>query len=350
MSDANPLRLGKWLEGTGPDADVVISARIRIARNIAGYALKARLDEAGERQLCDVTESKLRDSEFGRNCEFLHLDELDPIARLVLVERHVISLEHANASGRRTVVKNDAETVAVMVNEEDHLRIQAIRSGLRLDEAFDEAMAVHRDFERVLPFVFHPRFGYLTSCPTNVGTGLRISVMLHLPALVYTKQIDKFFNAVAKMNLAVRGFYGEGTKALSDFYQVSNQVTLGKTPRMLLDAVKQILPKIIEFERAVRRQILDAEATSMEDKLWRAYGVLRHARSMSSEEAFELLSLLRMGVHAQVFKDLDIQKVNQLFMLVQPGHLQAWQGGASIESAKRDVLRASLIRERMMGG
>lgn len=347
MDDATPLRLGTWLEGGGPDSDVVISARIRIARNVVGYPLKARLDDKGERQLCDETEAKLRGSVFGRTCEFLHLDELDPIQRQVLVERHVISLEHANATGRRTVVKNAAESVAVMVNEEDHLRIQALRSGLRLDEAFDEAMAVHSDFERILPFVFHPRFGYLTSCPTNVGTGLRISVMLHLPALVYTKQIDKFFNAVAKMNLAVRGFYGEGTKALSDFYQVSNQVTLGKTPRLLLDAVKQILPKIIEFERAVRRQILDSDTTTMEDKLWRAYGVLRHARTMSSEEAFELLSLLRMGVHAGIFEDLDLQKVNELFMLVQPGHLQSWHGGLSIEASKRDVLRARLIRERI---
>jgi protein arginine kinase len=349
MADSK-FEVGAWLADSGPDSDVVVSARTRIARNIVGYPLKARLTDRDEKQLCEATEAKIRDSEIGKAYLVRHLDQLDPIARLILAERHLISLEHSNASGRRSVVTDATESVAVMVNEEDHLRIQVIHAGQRLDDSFTTAMRVHGEFEKLLPFMFHRRFGYLTSCPTNVGTGMRLSVMLHLPALVFTKQIDKFFNAVAKMNLAVRGFYGEGTKALSDFYQVSNQVTLGKLPGSLLDSVKSILPRIIEFERAMRRQIFETERTQIEDKLWRAYGILRNARSMASEEAFELLSLLRMGVHARVFTDLDITRVNQLFMLVQPGHLQAHYGKGVLEPAKRDTVRADLIREWMGRG
>ncbi len=348
MPDEIPkVRLGRWLEGSGPDSDVVVSARIRVARNVQGFPLKARLTETDERALCDHLEGKLAESSLAKRLEVVRLDQIDPIARLVLVERHVISLEHANATGRRSVAKDSEESVAVMLNEEDHLRIQVIGAGQRVDGCFEEALRLHDEFATVLPFMFHSRFGYLTSCPTNVGTGMRISVMLHLPALVFTKQIDKFFNAVAKMNLAVRGFYGEGTKALSDFYQVSNQVTLGKSPAALLDSVKQILPKIVEFERAVRKQLLESDRVMMEDRLWRAYGTLKHARSISSEEAFELLSFARMGVHAHVYPDLDIQKINQLFMLVQPGHLQTLHGGSSLEPSKRDILRAACIRQSL---
>lgn len=344
---APEVRLGRWLEGTGPDSDIVISSRIRIARNVVGYPLKARLTPEKEQALCEHVEQRLAESKSSTPLRVTRLNEIDPIERLVLVERHVISVEHANATGRRSVVTNAEESAVLMVNEEDHLRLQWIAPGLALDESFGAAMTLHDSIADALPFVFHPRFGYLTSCPTNVGTGMRISVMLHLPALVFTKQIDKFFNAVSKMNLAVRGFYGEGTKALSDFYQVSNQVTLGKTPEGLLDSVRQILPKIISFEREVRRQILDSDRLLMEDKLWRSYGLLQHARSMTSEEAFELLSMVRMGVHANIFPKLDVQTVNQLFMLIQPGHLQSVHGGTQLEAGKRDVLRAQLIRQRM---
>jgi protein arginine kinase len=339
------VRVGPWLAGTGPESDIVLSSRVRIARNLAGFPLKARLGTEEEAKICDLVEERIEGSPLHAELAVTRIDELDPIDRTVWVERHLISLEHANATGRRSVVKNEAESVAVMVNEEDHVRIQAISSGLSLDESFANAQRIHAGFEELFRFVFHPRFGYLTSCPTNVGSGMRISVMLHLPALVFTKQIDKFFNAVAKMNLAVRGFYGEGTKALSDLYQISNQVTLGKTPEMLLDSVRQILPKVISFEREVRRQLFESDRLVVEDRLWRAYGTLRHARSMTSEEAFELLSIVRMGVHAEVFQDLDLTRINRLFMLVQPGHLQQVAGGGPLEAQHRDSLRATLIRQ-----
>jgi protein arginine kinase len=274
---------------------------------------------------------------------------MDEIQRLALVESHVISLEHANSPGEREVVRDPDGSLALMLNEEDHLRMQVIASGLALDSAFERATKFDATLQGVIEFAFHPRFGFLTSCPTNVGTGMRISVMLHLPALVFTKKIDKVFNSVAKMNLAVRGFYGEGTKALSDLYQISNQVTLGRAPETLLDDLRRVLPKIISLERDVRVQVLETGRIALEDRVCRALGILRSARSLSSEEAFELLSMVRMGVHLAILDELGIEVVNQLFMLSQPGHLQASQGGQPLEAAERDVVRARLIRDVLNG-
>lgn len=348
MRESDGPALGEWLRGEGPESDIVISSRIRLARNVIGFPLRARLADEDEGVLCrhlrDRIGSKLGVSEL----EYQDLSKISEIERLVLVERHLISLEHANADGDRFVGADQAGSVALMLNEEDHLRVQLLRSGLRIDELFEQSHVVSRGLEQVLDFAFHPRFGYLTSCPTNVGTGMRVSVMLHLPALASTKQIDKVFNAVSKMNLAVRGFYGEGTKALSDFYQISNQVTLGKAPDALLDEVRKALPKIIQFERSMRDQLLRGDRSSQFlDKIWRALGTLRHARTMRSEEAFELLSSVRMGVHCGVLTELDVDTVNELFMLIQPGHLQMSQGNRSLEAVQRDEVRARLIRERL---
>jgi len=348
MRDPGRPLLGEWLRGTGPDSDIVISSRIRLARNVIGFPLRARLGDEDEGVLCRHLKDRIGPALGSARLHYQNLSTISEIERLVLVERHVISLEHANADGERFVGADETGSVALMLNEEDHLRVQLLRSGLRIDELFEQSHQVSRGLEQVLDFAFHPRFGYLTSCPTNVGTGMRVSVMLHLPALASTKQIDKVFNAVSKMNLAVRGFYGEGTKALSDFYQISNQVTLGKAPDALLDDVRKALPKIIAFERSVREQLLKGDQSSaFLDKIWRALGTLRHARLMGSEEAFELLSSVRMGVHSGVLTGLDVDIVNELFMMIQPGHLQMSQGNRSLEAAQRDEVRARLIRERL---
>lgn len=348
--DRAPSRAGEWLKCSGPDSDIVISSRIRLARNIAGFHFKSRLAEDDSARLCEHLRARIAAADLEPGLEYVALRQLSDIDRLVLVERHLISLDHANAEGERGVVRNAQGSLALMVNEEDHLRIQVIRSGMALDETFERAMRVENDLKRKLEFAFHPRFGYLTSCPTNVGTGLRISVMLHLPALVMTKQIDKVFNAVAKMNLAVRGFYGEGTKALSDLYQISNQVTLGKAPEAILEQVRHVLPKIVSFEREVRRQLVEGDRILVEDRVWRAFGLLGAARSMSSEEAFDLLSTVRMGVHLGVLSELDIATVNDMFMVSQPGHLQALRGGVALEPTQRDVVRAQILRERLQQG
>lgn len=347
MTDRNELKIGEWLKGEGPDSDIVISSRIRTARNVLGFPLKARLSDEEAASLCEHLQEGVGSAGLPSDMDYVSLPQLDEVQRLVLVEKRAISLEHANAEGERAVVCNEEGALSIMLNEEDHLRLQVISSGLKLGEIFEKSRDIEARLENALEFAYHSRFGYMTSCPTNVGTGMRISVMFHLPALVFTKQIDKVFNSVAKMNLAVRGFYGEGTKALSDFYQISNQVTLGKTPDGLLEDVRRVVPKIISFEREIRKQVLEGDRVLLEDRVCRALGVLGFARSISSEEAFEKLSMVRMGIQLELIKELDIQTVNRLFTYCQPGHLQAAEGGNVLESAERNVVRANFIREAL---
>jgi protein arginine kinase len=236
-----------------------------------------------------------------------------------------------------------------MVNEEDHLRLQGMQSGFQLRTTWQVVDGVDSKIERLLDYAFSPQFGYLTLCPTNVGTGLRVSVMLHLPALVMTRQIDKVFQAVSKINLAVRGFYGEGTQASGDFYQISNQPTLGKSEEEILANVERVIPKIIEYERTVRDSLLDQKREIVEDKVWRALGMLRTARTINSEETMDLLSALRMGVNLKLIPDVGIAKVNELFIGTQPAHLQKMER-SELNSPERDITRATFIRSRLREG
>jgi protein arginine kinase len=239
------------------------------------------------------------------------------------------------------------ETLSIMVNEEDHLRVQVLRSGLQLEEAWDQINKVDDKIEASLDWAFHPRFGYLTACPTNVGTGIRVSVMLHLPALKLTGEIEKVFRAAKDMRLAVRGLYGEGTEATGDFYQISNQTTLGKTEEEIISDFKHlVIPKIIEYEQHARRMLRDDRTTQLDDKVGRAVGILRSARLIASEETLLLLSHLRMGVHLGRVKDIDLQTVNELFLLTQPAHLQKLQG-RKLEGDVRRAARADFIRQRL---
>ncbi len=344
---AAKVPLGEWLKGAGPESDIVISSRVRLARNVSGFPLKARLAAEDESILYGHLKKHVEKVKLAPRLQYLDLKALDEIQRLVLVERHLISLEHANAEGERGVAHDPGGSIALMMNEEDHLRIQVLASGLALDQTVEHALDAEKRLANELDFAFHDRFGWLTSCPTNVGTGMRISVMLHLPVLVFTKNIEKVFNAAAKMNLAVRGFYGEGTKAHSDFYQISNQVTLGKTYEQLLDDVRRILPTIVGFERELREHVLRGDKLLIEDRVWRAFGTLKVARKMTSEEAFEHLSLVRMGVHLTMLPGLDLSTVNTLFLMSQPGHLQLLKGGQALEPEERDAVRAQLIREHL---
>lgn len=342
---ANP---GEWLGGTGPESDIVISSRIRLARNLAEYPFLSRTSakERGE------VERRVRDSipqtEIASDLSYVSLPPLSPIDRLFLVERHLISREHAFGKGPRGVCLGARETISIMVNEEDHLRIQGLRSGFQLRATWEKVDDVDTRLEKHLDYAFSPQFGYLTVCPTNVGTGMRASVMLHLPALVMTGQIDKVFQAVSKINLAVRGLYGEGTQALGDFYQISNQPTLGKSETEILENIERVIPKIIEYERTVRGNLLEQRREVMEDKVWRAFGQLKTARTINSEETMELLSKVRMGVNLKIIRDVPISTVNQLFILTQPAHLQKLEQ-SELNSPERDITRATYIRNRLAG-
>lgn len=337
---------GVWLRNLGPDSDVVMSTRIRLARNVENRPFPNRLKVAERRDLESELRDAVRDAEIADPVLYRDLDEAPAVERRLLVERHLISRELAESTGHRGVSFGVRDFVSVMTNEEDHLRIQVLRAGFAVRPAFDAVTEVDRRLERRLTYAWHDRFGYLTSCPTNCGTGMRVSVMVHLPALVLMNQIEKVFQAVAKVGLVVRGFYGEGTQAMGDFFQISNQRALGMTEEQLLRVVERMIPKIVEYERGVRETLRRKNRTQLEDRVWRALAILRYARKLTSEEAMEQLSAVRLGAVSGLFPDVLLPDVNELFVLTQPAHLQALRG-KEIPAAERDVLRASLVRDRL---
>src|SRR5687768_3669559 len=340
---------GEWLRGNGPMSEIVISSRIRLARNLSGYPFLTKCS----RHQRHAVETKVRETilaaQIGPQTFYVDLEAAPEVDRQLLVERHLISKPHASAEGARGVAIAEDETVSIMVNEEDHLRIQVLRSGLQLEEAWEQINAIDDKIESKLDFAFHPRFGYLTACPTNVGTGIRVSVMLHLPALKLTGEIEKVFRAAKEMRLAVRGLYGEGTEATGDFYQISNQTTLGKTEDEIISDFKHlVIPKIIDYEHHARRTLVNDRTVALDDKVSRALGILRTARLMASEETLFLLSHLRMGINLGRIKDLDIRTINELFLLTQSAHLQKLQG-RKLEGDVRRAARADYIRSRLNG-
>lgn len=339
---------GEWLRGTGQEGDVVISSRIRLARNLHRFPFLTVAGNPVRTEIERFVRARLEDSRLPRKLNYWSLGHLTGIERTLLVERHLISKEHAQAEGDRGVAVGADEAISIMVNEEDHLRLQVIRSGLQLDEAFEEIDKMDSALEGQLNFAFHSRFGYLTACPTNVGTGLRISVMMHLPAAVLSKQMDKVLQSLQRLNYTVRGFYGEGTSPLGDFYQVSNQVTLGKSERDIIAEMKRVVPEILKFERAWRIKLLEDEPRKLEDRVWRAYGVLKHARRITSEEATELLSALRLGCNLNLLKNMPPKLINELFIFTQPGHLQKLER-KTLDADERDVVRADFIRRKLEG-
>ncbi|MBI3463848.1 MAG: protein arginine kinase, partial [Planctomycetes bacterium] len=281
-----------------------------------------------------------------RRLDYVNVDDLEPLDRQFLTERQLISREHAGGEGNRGVAFPPEENISLMINEEDHLRIQVMRSGMALEEAWEEASAVDDALEERMTFAFHHQLGYLTACPTNVGTGLRASVMLHLPALVITKQIEKVFRALHKINLAVRGLYGEGSQASGDFYQISNQVTLGSSEAKIIQNITAVVPQIIHYEREARNALRTENRQTLHDRVARSLGILRSAHSITSEETMHHLSNVRMGINLGLIDDLQIATVNELFIHTQPAHLQKLQG-EELDSHERNIARATYLRNRL---
>jgi protein arginine kinase len=342
-------RSGEWLRGAGPHSEVVISSRIRLARNVVGMPFVPRMS----RQQRIALEKRIRDaiitSQAATKIFYVDLEQTTEQDRQFLVERHLISKPHSTSEGARGVAVSDDETVSIMVLEEDHLRIQVLRSGLQLDEAWEQINAIDDKLDDALEFAFHKRFGYLTACPTNVGTGIRVSVMLHLPALKMTGEIEKVFRAAKDLKLAVRGLYGEGTEATGDFYQISNQTTLGKVEDDILSEFRHtIIPRIVAYEHEARRALLNERTSALDDRVFRALGILRSARMLSTEEVLFLLSHLRMGVNLGRVKGVDINRVNELFLLTQQAHLQKVMN-KRLEGDLRKVERANFVRSKLGG-
>jgi len=340
-------RVGEWLSGSGPMQDVVISSRGRLARNLAGVPFLSRCTETQQQE----TERKLRgeilEAGFATDMFYVDIANASEMDRRLLVERHLISHQQGQASHPCGVGISTDETIAIMVNEEDHLRIQSLRSGLQLHEAIGEINEVDDKLEGRLDFAFHSKYGYLTACPTNVGTGLRVSVMLHLPALKMSGQIEQAFRAARDMHLAIRGLYGEGTEATGDFFQVSNQTTLGKSEEQIVEEfVQRTIPQFIQYERRARQGLLNKDPAAIDDKSYRSLALLRSARTISSDEAMYLLSLVRLGIYLERINDVDLAKVNELFLLTQPAHLQRILK-KEMDARQRGEARAEFIRTRL---
>ncbi|MDD5217291.1 MAG: protein arginine kinase [Candidatus Omnitrophica bacterium] len=338
----------EWLRATGPASDIVVSSRIRLARNIAGYPFLQKIKEAQRKELVGVVQSAVAKSERMKDAFYLRYNDLTDLDRQFLVERHLVSREHAEEEGDRAVAISSNEVVSLMVIEEDHLRLQIFQSGFNLLEAWRIASGIDDELEKNLNYSFSATLGYLTACPTNVGSGLRASCMVHLPGLVLTKQVQKVLQALAKLNLAVRGLYGEGTQATGNLFQFSNQITLGQQEEEIIDNLECVIRQVVEHEKEARQYLRDKRKAKYEDQFWRSLGVLKSARVISSQEATQLLSLVQIGIHGGLVKsDLTIQDLNSLFLLIQPAHLQKL-ANKILSAGERDVRRAELIRERLV--
>lgn len=338
---------GEWLRGEGPLSDVVVSSRIRLARNLAEHPFLATASTGDRAEIYRTLADETSAQAVIPDAIVVDVDDASTIDRHILVERHLISRQHAAGEGRRGVTISPNETRALMINEEDHLRIQSLRSGLQLELLWHEVNEIDDALAERVPFAFDEQLGFLTACPTNVGTGIRVSVMLHLPALRLTKEIERVARAARDLRLAVRGSYGEGTEAVGDLYQVSNQTTLGKSEEAIIETFSRtIIPKIVEYERAARDTLVKQHTSQLDDKIWRAYGLLANARRISSGETQSLLSPIRMGIHLHRFSAFDLKTLNEIFLYTQPAHLQKRQGKV-LDEDERAVMRADYLRSRL---
>ncbi|HVL14867.1 MAG TPA: protein arginine kinase [Gemmata sp.] len=339
--------LGEWLRGTGPESDVVVSTRVRLARNVADYPFAGRASPAQKAEIVARARDAVGRADLPHALEYLDVPAMPALDRQFLVERQLISRELAAVlDGPRGVAFDASESASVMVNEEDHLRLQVLRSGFALDEAWADIDKLDDALEARLPYAFHAQFGYLTACPTNVGTGMRASVMLHLPALGLTKQIDKVFRALQKINLAVRGLHGEGSRAFGDLYQISNQITLGKSEPKILNEIKEVIQTILQYERQARTVLMKERKQAEQDRVARALGTLGSATMITAEETMELLSVVRLGIHLRLIDDVPATAVNQLFIQTQAAHLQKLVGHA-LDGEERNAARAKYLKTRL---
>jgi protein arginine kinase len=347
-----------WLDASGPESQLVLSTRIRLARNLVGLPFGTRNSPDERERLREQVVAAARQTTGLASATTWRLDRLDLMDRRLLHERHLVSTELAGLDPARSVVTGAACVwqggVGVMVNEEDHLRLQGFRSGLDLDAVYRATDLLDAELGAQLPFAFHPEFGYLTTCPTNVGTGLRASVLIHLPALVLTKEIAKVLQGLAQVGLTFRGLYGEGSEVVGNFFQLSNQTTLGKSERDLIDHLGMMVRQVIAYEEQARQVLMREAPSVVEDKVWRAYGLLRYARTLSFDETMNLLSGVRLGAGLGMIAGIGLYALNKLLIYSQPAHLAALEGvtlddpGLAVRRARfvRSVLDAEADRHR----
>jgi protein arginine kinase len=340
-----------WLKADGPHADIVLSTRIRLARNLHSFRFGTRADAGDRGEVLRLTLEAAGAAPSLAGGRQLAVSELDEPARQLLVERHLVSRELVGAEGgpaptHTALLMAPGEALSAMVNEEDHLRLQNLVGGFRLRDAWRDVERLDDELGNRLPYAFHAEFGYLTSCPTNVGTGLRASVLMHLPGLVLTQEIGKVLQGISQVGLTFRGLYGEGSEVVGNFFQISNQTTLGKTEEDLIDHLQRIVHQVVQYESQARSVLLRDAPMVIEDKVWRAFGLLRHARTTTFEEVMNLLSGVRLGVGLKLIPRLSVHTLNRIMIFTQSAHL-ATGDGAGPESADVDVRRAAFVRRAL---
>ncbi|MBO1005830.1 protein arginine kinase [Pseudogracilibacillus auburnensis] len=340
--------VSSWMSAEGPESDIILSSRIRLARNLSNVKFPTLFsnDEAGEimSKIDEIINSENLQS-LGK-MEFLSIDNIKSLEKRVLVEKHLISPQLAEHSSHGAVILSENEDISIMINEEDHIRIQCLFPGLQLDKALEKANRIDDLLEDKVDYAFDEDLGYLTSCPSNVGTGLRASVMVHLPALIMTRQMNRIIPAINQLGLVVRGIYGEGTEALGNIFQISNQITLGKSEKDIVDDLTGVVQQIIAQERSAREALVKTSNIQLEDRVYRSYGILANSRIIETKEAAECLSDVRLGIDAGYINNVSKNILNELMILTQPGFLQQYAGGP-LRPVERDIKRATMIRERL---
>jgi len=337
-----------WLKGDGPEADIIFSSRIRLARNLRGFIFPPWADSLTLKRVSEKVLDAIKRCNYLKNARLIDMNKLSSIERGFLLERHLISVEFSRGGSHRFLVVQQGEMLSVMINEEDHLRLQTIFSGLQLREAWRVANKLDDELSENLDYAFSPQFGYLTSCPTNVGTGMRASCMVHLPALVMAGKINELLKGISQLGLVARGLYGEGTASHGDFFQISNQVTLGLKEEEVVDNVERVTRQVVGQERKAREILLKRNGSQLKDQIGRAYGILTNAHLISSQEAINLLSKLRMGVSLHLLPEFNMRVLNELLFLIGPAQLQI-KSGKNLDASSRDELRAKIIREKLTG-
>nr|PZN11310.1 MAG: protein arginine kinase [Caldicoprobacter oshimai] len=337
-----------WINESGPFNGIVMSSRVRIARNIAGLPFPSIASPEVLQKAVDMVKKSILESNsiLSRDFDFVSLRNLSDVEKYILVEKHLISPDLVERAEVAAALINHNEQISIMVNEEDHIRMQCIFPGFQLDKAWELLNRVDDIVEESIEYSFDEHLGYLTSCPTNVGTGMRASVMMHLPGLVATKYINSVLQTISKVGLTARGLYGEGSEALGDIYQISNQITLGPSEEEIISNINIAVRQLMENERMARQALMQSNKLEFEDRIWRSLGILTHARKLSLQEFMSLLSQVRLGVDMGIINGIDVVMLNELMVKCQPAHLQAYIGRET-SAEELDVARADRVRNEL---
>lgn len=339
-------RLPLWLNATGPMSELVLSSRIRLARNLHKHKFVRIASKEEKLEIYQSVVKAVEQSPSLAQCTVVDLESQSDLETLFWVERHLVSPDMQQQDGKRALVVDPEQSVGIMVNEEDHLRLQCMQPGFNPDTAWEQINRIDNELSEALEYAYTDRWGFLTACPTNAGTGIRVSALIHLPGLVLTKSIDKVVQGINQLGLNVRGFYGEGTDVLGNLFQISNHTTLGKTEEDIVETLDKVIQQIVGYEREACATLLKDARSQVEDKVWRAYGLLKNARLMNSSEFMSISSAVRLGIALEIIQGIDLKTLNELMTQLQPAHLQILEK-KEMDPTERDLLRAKIVRERL---